>query len=273
MYYNSNRNSNDYYNAYKRELAELEASKNKENMQKVTKLILSLLVVGLFIITAYYLYQYLNPTTDMPNLAEQNKQINTINQKSPKVVIKGEASQSRQQLEELTTKSNVLKKEPPKIASNMNEKDIALIVQIIMSEMKGTNEIPLEKELKDISKKEFKTESLEYLNHYNKVVLKENPKRDKNHSLMELNQQLTSLVEENVKESAYTQAIKKEVIFRQNEMRIIIVQKGDTLSKIAKKAYGNHKEYRKIFSANPEIIKNPHQIFVGQRLRIPLEKS
>ncbi|RUM69524.1 MAG: hypothetical protein DSZ07_04455 [Sulfurovum sp.] len=52
-------------------------------------------------------------------------------------------------------------------------------------------------------------------------------------------------------------------------MRIIIVKKGDTLSKIAKKAYGSIDAYPKIFMANPEIIKNPNEIFVGQRLRIP----
>ena len=52
-------------------------------------------------------------------------------------------------------------------------------------------------------------------------------------------------------------------------MPIIILQKGDTLSRIAKKAYGDHSHYRKILTANPEIIKNPDQIFVGQRIRIP----
>jgi nucleoid-associated protein YgaU len=69
--------------------------------------------------------------------------------------------------------------------------------------------------------------------------------------------------------SNYTQSIKKEVLFRTNEMRVIIVQRGDTLSRIAKKAYGDYDDYPRIFAANPEIIKNPNQIFVGQRLRIP----
>ena len=75
--------------------------------------------------------------------------------------------------------------------------------------------------------------------------------------------------EEITSNSSYTQEIKKEISFRENEMRIIIVQQGDTLSRIAKKAYGDYDDYPKIFAANPEIIKNPNQIFVGQRLRIP----
>jgi nucleoid-associated protein YgaU len=53
-------------------------------------------------------------------------------------------------------------------------------------------------------------------------------------------------------------------------MRIIIVKKGDSLSKLAQKAYGDKLAYDRIFKANPEIIKNPNQIFVGQKIRIPL---
>jgi len=53
-------------------------------------------------------------------------------------------------------------------------------------------------------------------------------------------------------------------------MRIIMVKDGDSLSKIAKRAYGSYDSYIKIFEANPEIIKNPNEIFVGQRLRIPI---
>jgi len=62
---------------------------------------------------------------------------------------------------------------------------------------------------------------------------------------------------------------KEKIVYRNNEMRIIIVQKGDTLSKIAKRAYGNHADYKKILLVNPEIIDHPNQIYVGQRLRIP----
>jgi len=47
------------------------------------------------------------------------------------------------------------------------------------------------------------------------------------------------------------------------------VVKGDTLSKIASKVYGDASLYPKIFEANKDILKNPDQIKVGQRLRIP----
>jgi len=89
---------------------------------------------------------------------------------------------------------------------------------------------------------------------------------------MKLSSNLSKIVNEDNQSNSnsnYTQEIKKEIPFRKNEMCVIIVQKGDTLSKIAQKAYGHYDDYSKIFAANPEIIKNPDQIFVGQRLRIP----
>ena len=52
-------------------------------------------------------------------------------------------------------------------------------------------------------------------------------------------------------------------------MRIIVVEKGDTLSTIARKAYGNTNKYTKIYAANPQIIKDKDKIFIGQKIRIP----
>ena len=48
------------------------------------------------------------------------------------------------------------------------------------------------------------------------------------------------------------------------------IQSGDSLSKIAKKYYGNGNDYPKIFEANREVIKDPDLIFPGQKIRIPL---
>lgn len=48
-----------------------------------------------------------------------------------------------------------------------------------------------------------------------------------------------------------------------------VVQKGDSLSKIAKHEYGNANAWRKIFEANQDIIKNPDLIHPGQTLKIP----
>ena len=48
-----------------------------------------------------------------------------------------------------------------------------------------------------------------------------------------------------------------------------VVKKGDTLSKIAKEQYGDANLYPQIFEANRDILKDPNQIQVGQKLRIP----
>jgi nucleoid-associated protein YgaU len=48
-----------------------------------------------------------------------------------------------------------------------------------------------------------------------------------------------------------------------------VVQKGDSLSAIAKKLLGNAMDYPKIFEANREVIKDPDLIFPGQKIRIP----
>ena len=49
-----------------------------------------------------------------------------------------------------------------------------------------------------------------------------------------------------------------------------VIQKGDSLSAIAKRYYGNAKDYPRIFEANREVIKNPDLIYPGQKIRIPL---
>jgi nucleoid-associated protein YgaU len=51
--------------------------------------------------------------------------------------------------------------------------------------------------------------------------------------------------------------------------RTYTVQKGDSLSKIAKREYGDAQQWRRIYNANREAIENPDLIYPGQVLRIP----
>ena len=57
----------------------------------------------------------------------------------------------------------------------------------------------------------------------------------------------------------------------QPEAKFYTVQKGDTLSKIAKEFYGNANAYMKIFEANKPMLSHPDKIYPGQNLRIPAE--
>jgi nucleoid-associated protein YgaU len=53
------------------------------------------------------------------------------------------------------------------------------------------------------------------------------------------------------------------------ESRFHTVEKGDTLSGIAKELYGDASKYRAIFEANRPMLKDPDRIYPGQVLRIP----
>jgi nucleoid-associated protein YgaU len=53
------------------------------------------------------------------------------------------------------------------------------------------------------------------------------------------------------------------------EAEFYTVQKGDTLSKIAKHYYGDAMKYPQIFEANKPMLKSPDLIYPGQVLRIP----
>ena len=53
------------------------------------------------------------------------------------------------------------------------------------------------------------------------------------------------------------------------ETEYYTIVRGDSLSKIAKRYYGNAMKYPIIFEANQEVIKNADLIYPGQRIRIP----
>jgi nucleoid-associated protein YgaU len=54
-----------------------------------------------------------------------------------------------------------------------------------------------------------------------------------------------------------------------NGGRTYVVTKGDSLSAIAKREYGDVQEWRRIYDANRDIIKDPDLIYPGQTLRLP----
>lgn len=55
----------------------------------------------------------------------------------------------------------------------------------------------------------------------------------------------------------------------QPQARTYTVQKGDSLSKIALREYGDAQEWRRIYEANRDLIKDPDLIQPGWSLRIP----
>ncbi|MCO8164752.1 peptidoglycan-binding protein LysM [Pseudomonas sp. 21LCFQ010] len=53
------------------------------------------------------------------------------------------------------------------------------------------------------------------------------------------------------------------------QANFVTVVSGDTLSKIAKRVYGDPNQYQKIFEANQPMLSHPDKIYPGQVLRIP----
>jgi phage tail protein X len=50
-----------------------------------------------------------------------------------------------------------------------------------------------------------------------------------------------------------------------------LIQRGDTLSHIARRYYGNAARWPQLFEANREVIQDPDRIFPGQKIRVPLD--
>ncbi|MDQ2869494.1 MAG: LysM peptidoglycan-binding domain-containing protein [Acidobacteriota bacterium] len=56
---------------------------------------------------------------------------------------------------------------------------------------------------------------------------------------------------------------------KQKTLRMYIVESGDSLSKIAKRFYGDAAAWKRIYQENRDVIQNPDLIQPGWRLRIP----
>ena len=55
----------------------------------------------------------------------------------------------------------------------------------------------------------------------------------------------------------------------ENTLQSYTVEKGDSLSKIAKRVYGKASYWRQIYEANRDNIKDPDLIYPGQVIRLP----
>ena len=60
-----------------------------------------------------------------------------------------------------------------------------------------------------------------------------------------------------------------ETLSAEEQAKFHTVERGDSLSKIAKELYGDYKKYTLIFEANQPMLSHPDKIYPGQVLRIP----
>ena len=71
--------------------------------------------------------------------------------------------------------------------------------------------------------------------------------------------------------SNYVSAISKELDDKSKDVkgRVVVVKKGDTLSSLAEKYYGNSMAFHKIITHNKDITEQSHTLYVGQKINIP----
>jgi len=278
VYYGKQNNLNsDFYNSYRSSYYQY------DNGQDYLTLILKVLVIILLLGLIFFGYVYSSKRSNI----EKHSRLKI----SQEILKENDKDNIKSKIEVIN------KKREDKSQLNLTQDDIANIVKIVMNKMSQTKKKHIvsddeyTKELlyqevdrlnshKRLNTKSINTKKivqakvkLNDINHYNKIIIN-NPKKDKytNDTLSNLSIKLSNAIDnDSYKNSSnYTKEITKEIKIRSNEMRIIIVEKGDSLSKIAKRAYGDYDSYVKIFEANPEIIKNPNEIYAGQRLRIPM---
>ena len=95
----------------------------------------------------------------------------------------------------------------------------------------------------------------------------------KNHHKELTNSMKVLMNESNIKsQSSYTKAIARELDDKKSGFkgRIVIVKKGDTLSSLSSKFYGNPRSYFKIIQANENLSQRTHLLQVGQAIKVPL---
>jgi len=280
MYYSKKNNfTHDYYNTYTNSAYSYES--RRDYLKIILKVLLIILFLGFIFISFLFISKKIAISNELLLIKEHISKV--VNEKIL------DNDNREKELKNITKDTQESKKE-----KDLTQAEIANIIFMVMQKMdtqKGSssasddayaqelllqdvdkiensniaiNNINLKKVAKD------KKIDLSKSNHYNKVVINSS-KESETDTLSKLSYELNSAINESSSSiSNYTQEISKEIAVRSNEMRIIVVNRGDTLSKIAKRAYGNYDDYVKIFEANPEIIKNPDQIYVGQKLRIPI---
>ena len=111
---------------------------------------------------------------------------------------------------------------------------------------------------------------------FNKVIVQEKSGGDD--EIAKLSAEIDSILQseevtKKEKSLKYGKELNQEIKSREREMRFIVVKPGDTLSSLALKAYGRSSAYTKIYKANPDLIKNPNKIYVGMRIRVPVDEE
>lgn len=263
---------------------EKEVKNSGGGLGSIIQILIILILVGVLAIGGMFGYKYLQNDTQTTNVniadniapAPVDKVEATLQKvvsKQPVTNENGQKMYTQEQMKAIVQMmmaqmNNKSEKEEVKNSTQETAQDNELISSLAGIEVDQMEDIVTKSSDKaDITQKVTKN-SNDKIDRFNKVVLKKS-----NNSIDDISSQISSAIEEldqiKSEKSTYTKSISNEISTRENEMRFIVVKEGDSLSKIAKRAYGSVTAYDVIVEANPDLIKNPNRIFVGQKLRIP----
>ncbi len=273
-------------------------------LSMIIQVLIILLLVSLLGLVVLYGYKYLNQdkktnvlkdnlpqqsqkpisvvSVSKPVAYEQNKSEKMYSQKEMQMIVQAlmkEIEQKQVALKKETKQKSVENEDVVSQSSEQNKSENDSLVASL--EKVGADQI--EEVKRNVSpdvvkmksaQKVSATQAAQSVDHYNKVIVK--PSTNTYDDLAKLSDKISNVVKDmkktRVVQQEYEEIINEEIATRANEMRIIVVQEGDTLSKIAQRAYGDLLAYDRIIEANPELIENPDRIYVGQRLRVPVSE-
>jgi phage tail protein X len=281
--------------------------KSGDTVNSLIKILVIILLILLLIVLGAVAYKFLFKSEDVAN--NQTKKVqpikqvkqknttsnvvkavtntvesegNTIKKEEIALIVKSILAQMNQKKQNnrlntnqiQTTASKPVSKKQKEINDENKVDDATLLSNLSSADVDNVKEEDIDLSSLDNVDSNRKIENKnkkEKADNFNKVIINKNELATKD-DLSKLYAKLNQIMENDktkIKSSDYVSKIKKETKVRKNAMRIITVRRGDTLSLIAKRAYGNPMMYSKIFAANPDLIKNPNMIFPGQKLRVP----
>jgi len=206
---------------------------------------------------------------------------NTIAKVASTTTKKGLSKEELATIAQLVAKELAKAKTAPKPANNSaksaktNKADQALVASLQEAEADTLKESSVDT-TKAKQSSGVKASSNKKVDTFNKVIVEK--KSGSGDELSKLSAEIDTIlqsedVQKEKKSLKYKKAFDKEASLRAKELRFIVVKRGDTLSSIANRAYGRASAYVKIYKANPDLVKNPNRIYVGMRLRVPVDEE
>jgi hypothetical protein len=271
--FNKKQNVEDDFMGYNTNSSE-QAKEKSGGLGSIIQFLIVLILLGVIAVGGMFGYKYIQKDLPVQSLdLAKSKQPTEVKQvaitKTNEVhTDKQQKMYTQEQVEDMvkilmakmqsTSKPAELEDDGNNLAQSLNNIQVDQINDLVVNNLDAAD-----------TNKVVNTSSNDKVDRYNKVTL-DNTNSNLNDLASQINSTINDLDQTNSKESEYTQSISNELSTRENEMRVIVVREGESLSLIAKRAYGNAMDYPILMKANPDLLKNPNRIYVGQRLRAPL---